>query len=187
MYKAATKGILLDRDGVIIKNCSNYVRNIEQVEILPGVCEAIAELWENDYTVCVVTNQAGVSKGLYTEKDVQQIHQHIECLLKKDVSGPIHWYFCPHQDKDNCECRKPKPGLLQQAIKEHNFCSEETWLVGDNIRDIEAGRMTNCHTCLVLTGLGRNFAGPEMSLVPEKVCCDLQQFVKQLLLEEEML
>ena len=187
MYARAKKGILLDRDGVIIKNRSNYVRNVAQVELLPGVQEAIAQLWEKEYHICIVTNQAGVSKGLYTEQDVKNIHQHIEDLLKQHAYGTMSWYFCPHQDADNCECRKPKPGLLQQAITDHGFFAEDTWLVGDNIRDIEAGRKVNCQTCLVLTGLGKNFCGPEMSLVPQKVCCDLYQFVKQLLLEEEML
>jgi len=179
------KGILLDRDGVLIENREDYVKNIGEVRILPGVKEAIASLWAKNYTVCIVTNQSGVSKGLYTEDDVQQVHRYIEEQLTLEVSGPIHWYYCPHQDSDNCTCRKPKPGLLQMAIRDHKFDSEATWMVGDNIRDIEAGRALNCPTCLVLTGLGKNFYGPQMSLVPQKVCCDLYEFVQQILIEEE--
>ena len=180
-----TKGILLDRDGVILKNREDYVKGIDEIEILPGVKEAIYSLWEKGYTICIVTNQSGVSKGLYTEETVQKVHQHIEQQLKEEMSGPIFWYYCPHQDSDNCDCRKPKPGLLVQAIRDHNFFHETTWMVGDNIRDIEAGRALGCQTCLVLTGLGKNFHHPQMSLVPQKVCCDLHQFVQEILIEEE--
>ncbi|BBM86079.1 D-glycero-alpha-D-manno-heptose-1,7-bisphosphate 7-phosphatase [Candidatus Uabimicrobium amorphum] len=179
------KGILLDRDGVLIENREDYVKNISEIKILPGVKDAIMDLWSKNYTICIVTNQSGVSKGLYREQDVRDVHEFIEQQFKKEMSGPIFWYYCPHQDKDNCDCRKPKPGLLQRAIREHNFCEENTWMVGDNIRDIEAGRALDCKTCLVLTGLGKSFHHPQMSLVPQKVCCDLHEFVQQILTEEE--
>ncbi|WP_372368682.1 D-glycero-alpha-D-manno-heptose-1,7-bisphosphate 7-phosphatase [Candidatus Uabimicrobium sp. HlEnr_7] len=182
MYK---KGILLDRDGVIIENREDYVKNTSEVKILPGVREAITSLWMENYIVCIITNQSGVSKGLYSEKDVKDIHRFIEKELCHEISGPIFWYYCPHQDKDKCTCRKPNSGLLEKAISDHNFCSENTWMVGDNIRDIEAGRKAQCQTCLVLTGLGKSFNKPKMSLVPHKVCHDLYEFVEQILTEEE--
>lgn len=149
------KGLLIDRDGVLIENLPNYVRSIEQVRFVPNVEQAIQKLWEAGYILCIVTNQAGVAKGLYTLETVHKIHSYIEYCLRQYGQGEIYWYVCPHQDSDQCNCRKPKPGLLQKALAENNLTADKTWMIGDNLHDIEAGRFVRCHTALVQTGLGK--------------------------------
>ena len=179
----ARKGLLLDRDGVLIENRSDYVKSIDEVSLIPSVPEAIAQLWKYGYEICVVTNQAGVGKGLYSISTVQAIHQFIENKLQRYGKGKIHWYFCPHRSEEGCRCRKPNPGMLTQAIAEHNFKQESIWMVGDNKRDIEAGKSIKCKTALVLTGLGKEqtFEPHEQ---PDWIVTDLGAFVQKLLKEK---
>ena len=177
------KGLLLDRDGVLIENRSDYVKSIDEISLIPSVPEAVARLWENDYEICVVTNQAGVGKGLYSIATVQAIHQFIENELQRYGKGKIYWYFCPHRSEEGCSCRKPKPGMLMKASTEHDFKPEWTWMVGDNKRDIEAGKSIKCKTALVLTGLGKQQTF-ESNEQPDWVVSDLNAFVEKLLKEE---
>jgi D-glycero-D-manno-heptose 1,7-bisphosphate phosphatase len=172
------KGILVDRDGVLIQERFDYVKSIAEVSFIPGVEEAIAQLWKHQYIVCVVTNQAGISKGLYSSETVEEIHAFIEQHFYKYGHGVIAWYFCPHQDKDNCVCRKPRPGLLIKAMEDHHLVPLETWMVGDNNSDIEAGMSAGCKTSLVQTGYGPMHIGHVKS---DLVIADFSQFVDSIL------
>ncbi|HPY74522.1 MAG TPA: HAD-IIIA family hydrolase [Planctomycetota bacterium] len=170
--------LLLDRDGVLIDNDCYYVTAIQQVRLLDGVQNAIQRLKEFHYKLCVVSNQGGISKGLYTKKTVDEIHVYLENLL--DMQGSIFWYYCPHHDKDFCNCRKPKAGLLQQAISDFSIPTEDLWMVGDSKIDILAGKKVNCKTALVQTGNGLKqiFSTWEK---PDKIFQDFATFVDFLL------
>lgn len=172
--------LLLDRDGVLINNDCYYVTTISQVQILDGVKEAVQKLWNHNYELCVVSNQGGISKGLYTIETVHNIHSYIQNLLGE---GKIYWYVCPHHDKDHCSCRKPKPGLLQQAIKEHNLTASNIWMVGDSKIDIQAGKAVGCKTALVQTGNGLNQTF-QKNEEPDLICSNFSNFVDYLLLNE---
>lgn len=177
------KGILIDRDGVLIEDCPDYIRNIEQIRFIPDVTTAVQRLWQAGYILCVVTNQAGISKGLYSLDTVQTIHHYIEYYLKQYGQGEINWYVCPHTNQDLCNCRKPKPGLLQQAMLDHNLSNYHIWMVGDHQRDIAAGHAVNCRTALVQTGLGKNQVFQQGG-EPTWIVADFPTFVERLLMAE---
>ena len=178
--------VILDRDGVINKETGNFVKNLNEWQILEGSLDAIARLSKYGYPVFVATNQSGIARGLYTEDTLNQIHQ----LMLNQVDqtgGEIEAvYFCPHVDSDNCDCRKPKSGLLKQISKNHNIDLSKSIMVGDSIRDLQAGLDAGAHVALVTTDealiyrLKNEFDAP-LNNVP--VYCDLAEFANEFLVE----
>ena len=148
--------IFLDRDGVIIHNRKDYVRSLEQVKIYPQALRALARLKDSPYKIVIVTNQAGIGKGLMTRAVVDEIHA---CILARvgQSGGRIDGIFlCPHTAADGCTCRKPQPGLLLQAARELELDLSRSILIGDALSDIEAGQRAGVQeTILVLTGVTR--------------------------------
>lgn len=145
------KIVFLDRDGVINKNPAqhDYVKNWKEFEFLPGAVEAIKLLNKNSYQIYVITNQGGISRGCMSEENVNEIHENMIEELKKYNARIDGIYYCPHKQGDNCECRKPKPGMLFRAASEHNFDLTKAIFIGDDERDIEAGNASRCKTILV--------------------------------------
>lgn len=134
------KAVFLDRDGTINKDI-NYLYRIEDFEFLDGVPEAIRKMNEAGYLVLVVTNQAGIARGYYTAEDVHKLHRHIDEQLAQYGAHIDAWYYCPHHPDITgpCNCRKPKPGMIEQAIKDFNIDTSNSILIGDQPSDIEAG------------------------------------------------
>ena len=136
------KTIFLDRDGVINKNPPNrgYVCSWNDWTFLPNALEAINILTQCGFRILLATNQAGIGKGIFTEKQLADIHQR---LLTKicDYGGHIEKiYYCPHHPDDGCPCRKPKPGMLKTAANEYGFDISDTFFIGDSITDISAAQ-----------------------------------------------
>jgi len=142
-----TSAVFLDRDGVINVD-QGYVSTWEQFEFLPGVPEALRELQDAGYLLVVVSNQSGIGRGYYNEADVeslnQTIAQHLDSTVGVTVSG---FYHCPHHPTEaegefrrQCDCRKPAPGMIRQAVLDHGIDVKTSLLVGDKDSDIEAGR-----------------------------------------------
>lgn len=155
------KTVFLDRDGTINTE-KNYLYKIEDFEFIEGVPEAIARLKQQGYCVIVVTNQAGVARGYYKEEDVKKLHQYINSKLEKWGTKIDAFYYCPHHPtggigvyKKVCNCRKPETGLFEQACKEYSIDKKESWMIGDNQGDIEAGRKFGIKTIMVRTGYGK--------------------------------
>lgn len=150
-----SKIILLDRDGVINVDRSTSVCSIDQFEIIGGIPEAIGKLTQAGYRLLVITNQACVGRGEISPTVLDQIHQ----ILQKNLAaygGKIDDFFiCPHVAEAECLCRKPKPGLIYQAMQRWHFLPETTWFVGDALRDIQAALAAGCKPALVRTGRGR--------------------------------
>ncbi|MCH8290786.1 D-glycero-beta-D-manno-heptose 1,7-bisphosphate 7-phosphatase [Candidatus Poribacteria bacterium] len=147
--------IFLDRDGVINRNLDNdYVKSWDEFEFIPNSLEAIKCLTDAGYPLIVITNQACINKGLVLPQTLDWIHQ--EMLSEIEHAGGYIQaiYHCPHRDEDQCDCRKPKPGMLIQASHEHHIDLPNSYLIGDSMRDIEAGKRIGCRTFLVLTGNG---------------------------------
>ena len=138
----------LDRDGTLIEDVHHLVRP-DQVRVLPGVPDAVRRLREAGYQVIVVTNQAGVARGLFTERDVADVHAHLATLIEVDAV-----YHCPHHPDFTgaCDCRKPAPGLLIRAIAERGLDPRGCFVVGDKRSDVEAGRALGIPGYLVRTG-----------------------------------
>jgi len=146
------RAAFLDRDGVINRKApgDGYITRWEEIDFLPGVAQAIALLNRTGFSVIVVTNQRCVAKGLVTIRELDWIHRRM-CEVLADAGGTIDAvYYCPHELEPPCPCRKPRPGLLLDAAREHGIALTESWMIGDSDADIEAGRKAGCRTALVL-------------------------------------
>ena len=143
------KAVFLDRDGVINKNKDDYVKNIDELEIIPNIEKSIKKLNETNFLVIVITNQSIINRGLTSLLNLKKIHQKIQKHLNDNDAHFDDLYFCPHTPNENCFCRKPNPGLLLQAIKEHDIDSKRSWMIGDRESDIVAGKKAGCKTILI--------------------------------------
>ena len=179
-----SKHILLDRDGVINRRILNgYVTSWEQFEFLPQALDALRLLTESGYRVIVVSNQACVSKGLMSSETLADITARFVEEVERHGGHIDGVYYCPHQHHDGCECRKPKPGLLLQAQREHQFVFADTYLVGDSERDLTAAHRAGCRAILVGAGKA-NVGAEEWPSVAEAILPDLYAAV-QLVLRSE--
>ena len=138
------KTVFLDRDGVINKERSDYIKSISELEIFPNVAKNIELLKNAGFLVVVITNQSVINRGLITHETVDQIHDSIQNYLKTNGTSVDRFFYCPHKPNENCNCRKPKPGLLHQAILELDIDPESSWMIGDNDSDIEASTSIGC-------------------------------------------
>ena len=151
------KTVFLDRDGVINRNRDNdYVKSWGEFEFLPNALEAIRLLSDAGYQLIIVTNQSCVNKGILSSETLNDIHRKMLAEIESAGGRIGAIYYCPHRDDENCECRKPKPGMLVQAASEHEIDMDDTYLIGDLGRDIQAGNQFGAYSLLVLTGDGCN-------------------------------
>jgi D-glycero-D-manno-heptose 1,7-bisphosphate phosphatase len=146
---AVRRAVFLDRDGVINRAVIRDGRphppgSVDELELLPGVPEALKRLKEVGYLLVVVTNQPDVARGGQTRTAVEAIHARLASMLPID-----DFRACYHDDRDGCACRKPKPGMIVDAAREHGVDLSASVMVGDRWRDIEAGRRAACATVLV--------------------------------------
>jgi D-glycero-D-manno-heptose 1,7-bisphosphate phosphatase len=132
------KAIFLDRDGVINKKPAehDYVKKWEEMEILPGAKKALSLIKRSGYVAVVITNQRGVARGMMKAGDVHELHRKLNSECENLIDG---FYCCFHDHTDNCDCRKPKPGLVHQAAREMEIDLEESWMIGDSESDVECG------------------------------------------------
>ena len=152
MMKAA---IFLDRDGVICVNRPGYVRSWEEFEFLPGALEAMRRLAEIDWPLVVVSNQSAVGRGLMRAEEVDEINLRMVAQIRAAGGRVDAVYYCPHAPEDECDCRKPKPGLLLKAAADLGLALESSYLVGDAKSDIQAALAVGTRPILVLTGRGK--------------------------------
>jgi D-glycero-D-manno-heptose 1,7-bisphosphate phosphatase len=147
--------IFVDRDGVLIENRSDYVRDWSDVKIIPEAIRALSLAPIKKYKVVVVTNQSAVGRGLILLKTAQEINQRLINLIR-DQGGQIDGvYMCPHKPEDGCSCRKPRPGLLLQAAKDLSLDLQHSWMIGDAWSDVQAGAAAGMRgTILLKTGRG---------------------------------
>lgn len=149
--------ILLDRDGVINRDSDAYVKSVDEWIPLPGSIESIAALSKAGFQVFVITNQSGIARGYYSEATLNAMHEKMKALVEEEGGAIAGIEYCPHGPDDGCDCRKPKTGMLE-AIETKLGLSFETTpaiMVGDSLRDLQAGQARGCAPVLVLTGNGR--------------------------------
>ena len=150
--------IFLDRDGTLIED-ADYLRSPEQIRLLPGVTDGLRRLQEAGYALIVVSNQSGVARGMFSEGEVEAVHWTLMGLLSESEVRLDGIYYCPHHPDASdgtygvvCRCRKPEPGMLEQAMREHDLEGEGSWTIGDSVRDLQAGKAVGARTILVRTG-----------------------------------
>jgi D-glycero-D-manno-heptose 1,7-bisphosphate phosphatase len=148
------RAVFLDRDGTICEEMG-YVNHIDRLRIFPYAADAIRRLNEAQIPVVVITNQSGIARGIFPESLVHQIHKKMIAELASGGAWIDAIYFCPHVKADDCECRKPKPGLLERAAREHGLDLADSWVIGDRYADVEMAHRSGGRGILVMTGYGR--------------------------------
>lgn len=146
--------IFLDRDGVIIENREHYVRSWDDVAFIPGALRALKLLSPLDLAVVVVTNQAVVGKGIITLAQAEEINQRLLAEARAHGGRVDAAYLCPHRTDESCECRKPMPGMLLRAAREHDLDLARSVMVGDAITDMKAAHAAGVRAMLVKSGRG---------------------------------
>ena len=149
--------VVLDRDGTIIVE-RHYLSDPDGVELVPGAATALRQLAEMGLGLVVITNQSGIGRGYFDKACVGLVHRQMCDLLETEGARLSGIYFCPHKPEDECRCRKPRPGLLEQAAKEHGFDPHSCFFIGDKPCDIELGQSAGATTILVTTGYGAQVA-----------------------------
>jgi D-glycero-D-manno-heptose 1,7-bisphosphate phosphatase len=148
------KLIILDRDGVINQDSDAYVKSASEWIPIPGSIEAIARLSKAGYSVVVATNQSGLGRGLFTQSDLDAMHQKMNALIVNSGGALAGIFFCPHTPDQHCDCRKPLPGLIHQIEAALGVSAIGSIMVGDSLRDLQAGQAAGCESLLVTTGKG---------------------------------
>ena len=172
--------VFLDRDGTIIEEV-NYLKDPADIQLLPGAVEALRLLQER-YPLVIITNQAGIARGYFDEQQLREIHRHLEQLLADMEILLAGIYYCPHHPeagsfryRQNCHCRKPKPGMLKAAARDLALDLAISYTIGDKLSDIGAGKNAGTKTILVRTGYGRQHEAEiaRSQLAPDYAADDL--------------
>ncbi|MTI14172.1 D-glycero-beta-D-manno-heptose 1,7-bisphosphate 7-phosphatase [Sansalvadorimonas verongulae] len=168
--------VILDRDGVINEDSDDYIKSPQEWHPVPGSIEAIAKLCQAGFTVAVATNQSGVGRGYYSLATLDAMHAKMRGLVEKAGGQIACIRFCPHTPDENCECRKPKPGLVRQIEKALNCDAKGAWFVGDTAKDMQVAQSCGCQPVLVKTGKGQRTLGKGLNLDGIRVVNNLLEF-----------
>jgi len=179
--------VFIDRDGTISEEVG-YVNHPSRFRLFPYSSEAIRILNESGWLAILVTNQAGVARGYFSEDVIKQIHQQLESALHEESARLDAIYYCAHHPsigeppyRFDCDCRKPKTGLIDRAAADFEIDLERSWMVGDRYGDIELARNAGLHSALVLSGYGRGeweYQRDSWKLEPEVVAENLLEAAK---------
>jgi D,D-heptose 1,7-bisphosphate phosphatase len=185
--------IFLDRDGTINEEVG-YMDSLDKFKIIPGTYDAIRLINESGMKVVVISNQAGVARGLFTEDFIKMTHEYLQNALRKRGAYIDNFYYCPHHPTEGiepyrqiCNCRKPAPGMLLQAAQDLNIDLKRSYLVGDRFNDMEAGNRIGVRGILVKTGFGQGLLqddGPDEATPenkPDFIAVDILEAVKLIL------
>lgn len=150
------KAVFLDRDGVLSKNIDgDYIRNISQIKLLPSAKEAVAKLYDANFEIVIVTNQAAVNKGIMSYSDAKIVQSEIVRLLDPSGVIDIKSEICPHTSNDSCSCRKPEPGMILSACEKYDLDLQRSYMVGDAWSDMQAALAAKVRPIMVLSGRGK--------------------------------
>ncbi|MAG15367.1 MAG: D-glycero-beta-D-manno-heptose-1,7-bisphosphate 7-phosphatase [Dehalococcoidales bacterium] len=164
----ADRAVFLDRDGTMAEDVS-YCCRAEDFRLLPNTARAIELLNEHGFKVIVVTNQSGVGRGYFTEETLADIHKKMKRELAREGARVDAIYYCPHHPDDNCDCRKPKPGMIRQAVKDYDIDLKYSFVMGDMMSDIAMGKAAGCRTVFI----GRQPPVSEGEAAPEAIAPDM--------------
>jgi D-glycero-D-manno-heptose 1,7-bisphosphate phosphatase len=154
------RGVFLDRDGTLIEE-AGYLDTLDRIRLFPYTIDAVRLLNRAGLAVFVVSNQSGVARGFFDEGFVQATHAHLSNTLTSGGAAVDAFYYCPHHPEGTvdayrraCDCRKPQPGLLERAARDHGIDLRQSFVVGDRANDVETGRAVGARSLLVRTGYG---------------------------------
>lgn len=148
------KLIILDRDGVINEDSDDYIKTVDEWQPIAGSLQAMGRLFQAGYTLVVVTNQSGIARGFYDIEMLHAMHSKMDIMLEQYGGHVDSIFFCPHVQKDNCDCRKPKDGMFQDIIKRYQCDLKNVLAIGDSLRDLQAAQSAGAEAVLVRTGKG---------------------------------
>jgi D-glycero-D-manno-heptose 1,7-bisphosphate phosphatase len=187
------RAIIMDRDGTVCDEVG-YVNHIDRVRLLPRAAAAIRAANEAGFQTVVVTNQAGVARGYFEESLVEEVHERVRQLLAEEGARLDGIYYCPHHPevggpayRRSCSCRKPSPGMLERARDEMGIDLHASYMVGDSVKDLEAGHRAGATKVLVLTGYGKGeleHQSHEWPVQPDHVAVDLHAAIDWILTRE---
>lgn len=184
--KDIKKIIFLDRDGVINQDVNGYVTSWKDFKFIPESIKALKILADEGFDINIISNQAGVAKGLMKKRDLDAITKSMIAEFKKKGIDRVHTFYCTHQTSDNCYCRKPKAGLLMMAVKGKKINFRNTFFIGDNSRDIITGKTVGCKTILVLSGKTKKPDLKNLSVKPDFITKDLFTAVRKIVNQWKM-
>ena len=167
------KAVFIDRDGTLIEEV-NFLHRVEELKFFPFTDESVRLLKENGYLVVLVTNQSGIGRGIYTVDDMNTVHARIQKDLTEKLDAI---YFCPHLPDADCECRKPRLGMIESALGDLPIDLENSWMIGDKNLDVELGLNAGIKPILVKTGYGEKHLS-ELERPPFAVADNLFEAVK---------
>ncbi|MCF7696547.1 D-glycero-beta-D-manno-heptose 1,7-bisphosphate 7-phosphatase [Mycetohabitans rhizoxinica] len=178
------KLVILDRDGVVNHDSDAFIKSPDEWIPIPGSLEAIARLNQAGYRVVIASNQSGIGRGLFDMATLNEIHEKMHRNLAALGGRVDAIFFCPHTPTDHCDCRKPKPGLLAQIIRRFEIDAASTPVVGDSLRDLQAGAALGFSCHLVLTGKGQQTLDAGHLPAGTTVYADLHAFALDFLAAE---
>ncbi len=146
-----TPAVFLDRDGTLMRDV-DYCGDPQDVDLLPGVTAALRKLKERGYKLIVITNQSGIGRALFNDKQYRAVEAELARQIGEGLIDAT--YYCPHLPNDGCKCRKPSPEMVRQAARDHDVDLARSFFIGDKASDLECGRNANVKTILVRTGYG---------------------------------
>jgi histidinol-phosphate phosphatase family protein len=150
--------LFLDRDGVVIAD-RDYLGDPREVQVLPGVAATMLAAREAGFAVVGVSNQSGLGRGFFTPADFSAVMERLDELLARQGAEFDGFYYCPHAPQEDCDCRKPKGGLLAEAARRLTWNPDHSWVVGDKVSDLALGRDHDLGAVLVRTGYGKQAEG----------------------------
>ncbi len=187
------KAVFLDRDGTVNEEVG-YLNDLEKLRLIPGAGQAIRRLSEAGFKVILVTNQSGVARGYFPERLVHEAHVRLEEMLKADGARVDAVYFCPHHPSAGnslytreCDCRKPKTGLIDRAVKDFGIDRGHSYMVGDKWSDVELGQRAGVHAILVESGFAHDDPGnkrPEQLRDPDFTARDITEAARWIISRE---
>ncbi|HEB87068.1 MAG TPA: D-glycero-beta-D-manno-heptose 1,7-bisphosphate 7-phosphatase [Gammaproteobacteria bacterium] len=175
------KLVILDRDGVINEDSDDYIKSVDEFIPYPDSLDAIVRLNQAGYLVAVATNQSGIGRGYYDEKTLTAMHEKLAQQLDQRGGHIDYIAWCPHRPDQDCDCRKPRPGLLQQIGRHFDIRLNDAIMVGDKRADIEAARAVGARPVLVRTGKGERTLAQPSALEGVPVYANLSTFVDHFL------
>jgi D-glycero-D-manno-heptose 1,7-bisphosphate phosphatase len=175
------KAVFIDRDGTLNREVE-FLSKPEQLQLIEGAVEALQLLKKLGYKLIVITNQSGIARGYFTEKDLQKIHETLREMLKASGVELDAIYYCPHHPSEGnapyvqeCACRKPLPGMILAAAEQFQIDPAKSYMIGDKLSDIETGKNAGCRTILVQTGYGQKTLQQleDAGVQPDWICANL--------------
>ena len=183
MSKLKYELIILDRDGVINQNTTGYVKSVEEWTPEKNSLEAIAKAYKYGYKFAVATNQSGIARKYYTLEDLTQMHDKMNKMLS-DLGAKFEYIaYCPHLPELKCPCRKPAPGMIKEIQEHLNLPFDKMIIIGDRLKDLQAGESVGTDSALVLTGQGQDELDnhPEIKTNGTRIYDNLAQCLDDLL------